>query len=84
MYVVEYQKRGLPHAHILVWLDKKSLSFLHSNIDKFVSAEIPDYKKDPYGYAAVKQFMMHGPCGAGHEKSPCMKGGRCSKNFPKK
>ncbi|XP_074364102.1 uncharacterized protein LOC141704837 [Apium graveolens] len=82
--ISEYQKRGLPHAHILVWLDKKSLSFLHSNIDKFVSAEIPDYKKDPYGYAAVKQFMMHGPCGAGHEKSPCMKGGRCSKNFSKK
>ena len=84
MYVVEYQKRGLPHAHVLVWLDEKSMHYLHSNIDKFVSAEIPDWQTDPYGYACVKQFMMHGPCGPGHDKSPCMKGGKCSKAFPKK
>lgn len=84
MYVVEYQKRGLPHAHILVWLDAASLNLLHSNIDKFVGAEIPDFKEDPYGYAAVRQFMIRGPCGTGFEKSPCMRDGKCTKHFPKK
>lgn len=39
MYSVEWQKRGLPHAHILIWL----LNKLHSNeVDDIISAEIPD------------------------------------------
>ncbi|XP_074352259.1 uncharacterized protein LOC141691417 [Apium graveolens] len=46
MYVVEFQKRGLPY-----------------NVDKFVSAEIPDPLLDTVGYAAVKEFMIHVPCG---------------------
>ena len=23
LYSIEFQKRGLPHVHILVWIDKK-------------------------------------------------------------
>ncbi|KAK1376041.1 hypothetical protein POM88_032234 [Heracleum sosnowskyi] len=52
MYVVEFQKRGLPH--------------------------------DPVGYAAVKAFMIHGPCGLQNPKSPCMKDFKCIRHFPKK
>jgi hypothetical protein len=26
LYSIEFQKRGLPHVHILVWLDKKTLT----------------------------------------------------------
>ncbi|XP_063942408.1 uncharacterized protein LOC135150192 [Daucus carota subsp. sativus] len=54
MYVVEFQKRGLPHVHMLIWLDGPSKKFLKENVDKFVSAEIPDPEVDPDGYAAVK------------------------------
>jgi hypothetical protein len=25
LYSIEFQKRGLPHVHISVWLDKKTL-----------------------------------------------------------
>ena len=52
-------------------------------IDSFVCAEIPDPVKDPLGYALVAEFMMHGPCGEDNPKCPCMKGGFCSKKFPK-
>lgn len=84
MYVVEFQKRGLPHVHMLIWLDAASKNNLKSNIDKFVSAEIPDPLIDPAGYAAVKSFMIHGPCGVEFLKSPCMKDHKCSRHFPKK
>ncbi|XP_063941193.1 uncharacterized protein LOC135149410 [Daucus carota subsp. sativus] len=73
MYVVEFQKRGLPHVHMLIWLDSKSKIYLKNNVDQFVSAEIPDPVKDPVGYAAVKAFMIHGPCGLQNTNSPCMK-----------
>ncbi|KAK1393413.1 hypothetical protein POM88_012469 [Heracleum sosnowskyi] len=84
MYVVEFQKRGLPHVHMLVWLDAKSKTALQNNVDKYVSAEIPDPLKDPDGYDAVKQFMIHGPCGREFNKSPCMKDFKCVRHFPKK
>lgn len=84
MYVVEFQKRGLPHVHMLIWLDGVSKQYLKNNVDKFVSAEIPDPEKDPLGYAVVKAFMIHGPCGLENLKSPCMNGFKCIRHFPKK
>lgn len=40
MYSIEWQKRGLPHVHILIWLYER----IHSNqIDLFISAELPDF-----------------------------------------
>ena len=42
MYSVEWQKRGLPHAHILIWLHYKTTS---NEID-VISAEIPDENVD--------------------------------------
>nr|XP_017227571.1 PREDICTED: uncharacterized protein LOC108192683 [Daucus carota subsp. sativus] len=84
MYVVEFQKRGLPHVHMLIWLDGASKKYLKENVDKFVSAEIPDPDLDPAGYATVKAYMMHDPCGLQNPKSPCMKNFKCIRHFPKK
>ncbi|TXG53161.1 hypothetical protein EZV62_022330 [Acer yangbiense] len=47
-------------------------------------ATIPDEKEDPTLFAAIETYMMHGPCGQANLNSPCMKGGKCSKRFPKK
>ncbi|XP_074323537.1 uncharacterized protein LOC141660451 [Apium graveolens] len=35
MYVVEFQKRGLPHVHMLIWLDADSKKNLKQNVDNF-------------------------------------------------
>ncbi|XP_044316600.1 uncharacterized protein LOC123037888 [Drosophila rhopaloa] len=44
MYSVEWQKRGLPHAHILLWMFDK---IRPDQIDSIISAEIPDKQTDP-------------------------------------
>ena len=83
VYTIEFQKRGLPHAHNVLWLaggDKKTEP---GDIDKVFSAEIPDELADPVGNIAVSQLMMHGPCGSANPKRPCMVNGRCSKYYPK-
>lgn len=53
------------------------------DIDSIISAEIPDSLEDSIGHEAVKQFMMHGPCGAARPNSPCMVDNNCTKHFPK-
>uniref|UniRef100_K7MGX0 Uncharacterized protein n=1 Tax=Glycine max TaxID=3847 RepID=K7MGX0_SOYBN len=42
MYTVEFQKRGLPHAHVLLWLDGENLLHNGSDIDKIISAKLPN------------------------------------------
>ncbi|CAN1135097.1 hypothetical protein LINPERPRIM_LOCUS15732 [Linum perenne] len=79
----EFQKRGLPHVHILVWLAKEAAIDTTTQIDTFISAELPDPMIDPIGYAAATKFMLHGPCGVDFPKSPCMIDDRCKKFFPK-
>nr|XP_017234917.1 PREDICTED: uncharacterized protein LOC108208855 isoform X2 [Daucus carota subsp. sativus] len=83
VYTIEFQKRGLPHAHIVLWLadDDKLLST--EEIDSVISAEIPDKDNDKVAYEAVSQLMMHGPCGAANPKCPCMAEGKCTKFYPK-
>ncbi|XP_074355786.1 uncharacterized protein LOC141695440 [Apium graveolens] len=84
MHVIEFQKCGLPHAHILIWLHPDDRPKTTEKTDKMVSAEIPDPKFDPVGYNAVSNYMIHGPCGPNYTKSPCMVKGNCIKHFPKR
>ena len=84
MYTIEFQKRGFPHAHILIFLHPQSKYPAPSNIDNIICAEIPDPIVHPKLYNLVKANMMHGPCGLSQMNSPCMKNGKCTKYFPKK
>ncbi|XP_074347406.1 uncharacterized protein LOC141686260 [Apium graveolens] len=84
LYTIEFQKKGLPHAHILIFLHPSMKNPSPEYIDKIISAEIPDINIDPDGYTAVKKSMLHGPCGQANTSSPCMQQGKCRKFFPKK
>jgi len=42
MYTIEFQKRGLPHAHILLSLNGESKLKNSTDIDKVISAELPN------------------------------------------
>lgn len=84
LYTIEFQKRGLPHAHILLFLHPTMKNPSADHIDKIISAEIPDLNVDPDGYNAVNKFMIHGPCGKHNSHSPCMMQDKCTKHFPKK
>ena len=64
IHVIEYQKRGLPHAHILIWLKREAAIRTPEDIDSLICAEIPDPELDPELYAIVTKQMMHGPCDA--------------------
>ena len=80
---IEFQKRGLPHARILLFLDAGSKYPSPVDIDRIISAEIPYSIEQPQLYECVKKHMMHGPCGHANRQSPCMKDGKCSRYFPK-
>ncbi|KAG6621819.1 hypothetical protein I3842_Q005000 [Carya illinoinensis] len=42
VYVIEHQKRGLPHAHFLIILQRNWKLYAPESFDEIVSAEIPD------------------------------------------
>lgn len=83
VYTVEFQKRGLPHAHILLIMQQGDRPVTTAEYDSIVSAEIPDATLHPELHSTVSNSMMHGPCGALKSDAPCMEDGRCTKNFPK-
>ncbi|XP_071704021.1 uncharacterized protein [Rutidosis leptorrhynchoides] len=83
IYIIEFQKRVLPHVHMLIWLTRDCKCKSPSDIDDIISAEIPSQTHDPEAYKAVTEYMLHGPCGGKNTDAPCMVDRKCSKNFPK-
>ncbi|XP_064215709.1 uncharacterized protein LOC107398926 [Tribolium castaneum] len=84
MYSVEFQKRGLPHAHILVTLRPEDKLNTEELVDAAVSAVIPDEDTEPRMYMLVKKHYIHRPCGTNsHPDALCMQNGECTKHYPK-
>jgi len=90
VYTVEYQKRTLPHAHILLCLYDRHAFAEPGQIDNIIRAELPDRTLDPDGsLTEIVKVMVHGPCGTQHPNAPCMQRKypgaplTCSKHYPR-
>uniref|UniRef100_A0A914I8I8 ATP-dependent DNA helicase n=1 Tax=Globodera rostochiensis TaxID=31243 RepID=A0A914I8I8_GLORO len=86
-YSVEHQKRGMPHIHMLLILDKGGRIISPEQVDEYVSARIPTLPPiDDHSPEANQQrrlwhnvttMMLH-DCNAA-----CLEGSNCRKHFPK-
>ncbi|KAI8536933.1 hypothetical protein RHMOL_Rhmol10G0295100 [Rhododendron molle] len=83
VYTIEYQKRGLPHMHLLLFLEGPDKIHTCAQVDKIVCAEFPDPIEDSSLFDTVKGCMVHGPCGARNPQAACMENGKCTKKYPK-
>ncbi|XP_074287955.1 uncharacterized protein LOC141613118 [Silene latifolia] len=84
VYTIEFRKRGLPHAHILLFLHREDKFPKAADLNKVILDEIPDPVENSVLHAVVFTHMIHGPCGTAKPRSLCMVGSTCSKHFPKK
>ena len=90
---IEFQKRGLPHAHILVIVEEGDRLTTPEEVDSVICAELPPDPATAETEEEREQMqrlqdivttnMIHGPCGPAYPQSPCMEDGKCGKNFPK-
>lgn len=83
VYTIEHQKRGLPHAHCLFTLGSGDKFRNSEDIDRVISAEIPDPSLNPDLFDIIIRHNIHGPCGLLNPNCVCMVNGTCSKLFPK-
>ena len=80
VYTLEFQKRDLPNAHLVVTLNPNNNILFPQMLDKYISAEIPSDDKELQ--KLVIKHMFHGP----HtNQSPCLikEQSLCKKKFPK-
>ena len=83
IYVIEFQKRGLPHLHSLWFLRDEDKFRNGDDIERVVGAELPDPDVDRELYDIILRNNIHGPCGHLKPNAPCMENGKCTKQFPK-
>jgi hypothetical protein len=77
VHTIEFQKRGLPHMHLLIFLDQNDKIRNPDHVDSIVSAQIPDKTLHPKLWETVTTTMIH-QC-----TDKCKVNGKCSKGFPK-
>ena len=84
-WVIEFQKRGLPHGHLLLCVASADKVKDTQAIDARVCAEFPPDASDSQAelFKIIQAGMVHGPCGLRNPKAPCIEDGHCSKKFTK-
>lgn len=78
VYSIKFQKRGLPHMHLLIFLDDPYTLCSAADIDTIIRAYWPDPQDEPLLFETVKRCMVHGPC-----DERCMENGKCKQGYLK-
>ena len=81
--VIEFQKRGLPHSHLLLIMAKGHKPKTPDDVNARICAEFPDATSQPVLHEVFARSQTHGPCGARNKNAPCMRGGVCDNKYPK-
>ena len=81
VYTIEFQKRGLPHAHMLLILHPDDRPTTVEDYDNLNSGKIPEPNIYTLAHETVTKNMIHDPCGILNPSSPCIKDGDCTKQF---
>ncbi len=84
IYVIEFQKRGLLHAHILIFFTEDCKSHTVEDVDRMISVELPNSETNKLAHEMIAKCMMHGPCGSAFPNASCMEEGKCKKQYPHK
>jgi hypothetical protein len=89
VWTIEYQKRGLPHLHLLLFLQDRDFFLREEGLDEVIHTRLPDPNGDPVLLDIVWSVMIHTPCLGYNDNAPCLIRNedtgalRCSKRFPK-
>ncbi len=87
----EYQARGVPHYHIVLWIDDAPVLGVDDNskvikwIEERITCRIPDQNTNPELYAMVTKYQMH-KCSAYCRRKRKVKGlfvTKCKFGFPR-
>ena len=81
LYTIEFQKCGLPHAHIIVFLQPQAKLCTLEDIDSLMSSKFPTDNDDLL--ELIQSYMIHRPCGNHNPNALCIMNGECSKGFSK-
>ena len=83
IHVIEFQKRGLPHAHILIFVEDADKPTTAQVVDEVVCAEIPKEADNPALYDIITRHQLHAKCEADATCICRKQGDDCAKGFPK-
>lgn len=75
--------KSFRNINMLSFLDQNDKMNTPEKINALISAEILNVDIHPKLYNAVKQFMVHGPCGERNNNPTCMdkNTNTCTKNY---
>ena len=83
VHTIKFQKRGLPHMHLLIWLKREYKFTTPAEVDAIISAEFPDPQTYPRLFRLVSDVMNHRLCGEHRSDAPCMQNRCCGKHYLK-
>ena len=83
IFTIKFQKQGLPHMHLLIFLEEEHKLYSIAAVDSCIRAYWPDPETEPQPFKIVKEVMVHGPCGGANPRAPCNdEKGQCAKKYP--
>jgi hypothetical protein len=59
IYVIEFQKRGLPHAHIFIFFAEDFKSHMVEDVDRMINVELPNLETNRLAHETVARCMIH-------------------------